>query len=249
MSATKLQISQSGGVRRIAFVTESGINTLSFANMIALEAALHAAAEDDETRVVLLCGEGRLFSAGLHLGDMMDVVSSTGYDGGPLESLVTALARFAKPIVAAVHGTAIGGGATVLLHCDLVLAAEGTSFQFPFVPLGVVPEFASAYLLPRNAGRLLTNELVLFGEAFDAETAMRAGIVNRVVRAQSLLEEASRWAEKLASLPPHALQASKMLLKSDADAIIAMAHTETRYLKAGFTSPAFSAAAERFAKR
>ncbi|HEY5339048.1 MAG TPA: enoyl-CoA hydratase-related protein [Rhizomicrobium sp.] len=248
MSATKLRVSCSGGIRRIVFATENGINTLSFANMMALNLELHAAAEDHDTRVVLLYGEGRLFSAGLHLADMLKVVSSTGYDGGPLESLVTTLARFEKPIVAAVHGTAIGGGATILLHCDLVVAAQSTTFQFPFVPLGVVPEFASAYLLRRCAGRLLANELVLLADPFDAETALRAGIVNKVVSDQDVLSEASRWAGKLASLPLEAVRASKILLKSDVEAVIATACAETHYLKAGFASAVFSKAAERFVK-
>lgn len=248
MSATKLRISQSEGVRRFIFANEEGINTLTFSNMIAMEAELRAADEDEDVRVVLLHGEGRLFSAGLNLADMLEIVSSGEYDGAPLERLVTTLAYFQKPVIAAVHGAAIGGGATILLHCDLVLAAEGTSFRFPFVPLGVIPEFASACLLPKCAGRLLANELILLAEPFDTEMAMRAGIVNKVVNERDLLAEASRWAEKIASFPLESVQASKRLLKSDASAVVAMAYAETRGLKAGFGSAAFRNAASQFAK-
>jgi enoyl-CoA hydratase/carnithine racemase len=248
MSKTTLRVSQSGGVRRIAFVTDEGINTLTFSNMIALEKELCAADEDEDVRTVLLHGEGRLFSAGLNLADMLEIVSSSEYDGAPLEKLVATLVRFGKPLIAAVHGAVVGGGATILLHCDLVLAAEGTTFRLPFVPLGVVPEFASAFLLPRSAGRLLANELIFLAEPFDTDTAMRAGIVNRVLNERDLMCEASKWAERIASFPPEAVRASKRLLKSNTDAVVAMARAETRDLKAGFASAAFCEAAAQFAK-
>src|SRR5258708_37968568 len=111
-----------------------------------------------------------------------------------------------KPVVAAVGGPAVGIGTTLLLHCDLVYATPAARFQLPFVPLGIVPEFGSTYLLPLIAGYQRAAELLLLGQPFTAEKAHEVGIVTAVGPERELLATAEAAARKLAELPPDALR-------------------------------------------
>ena len=131
-----------------------------------------------------LSAEGDAFCSGANLKGIQPSVLTDDYAQSALARLLRRLTTFGKPLVAAVHGLAIGGGTTLLLHCDFVYAAEGTRFQMPFTKLGLVPEFGSSYLFPLNAGMRLASELVLLGEQFDAETAQRAGLVTAVEPAE-----------------------------------------------------------------
>jgi enoyl-CoA hydratase/carnithine racemase len=126
---------------------------------------------------------------------------------------MNSLADFDKPLVAAVQGAAIGGGTTMLTHCDFVYAGESAKFQMPFINLGVVPEFGSSWSLPARIGHLRASELVLLGSPFDAGRAVELGLITRVVPDQDLLTTATEAARKLAAKPAGALQASKKLMK------------------------------------
>jgi enoyl-CoA hydratase/carnithine racemase len=126
---------------------------------------------------------------------------------------MNALVEFEKPLIAAVHGAAIGGGTTMLLHCDFVYSGESTRFQMPFINLAVVPEFGSTCLLPLKIGHLRAAELILLGLPFDARRAAELGLVTQVVSDQNLLQVATETAQNLARKPAAALKASKRLLK------------------------------------
>jgi enoyl-CoA hydratase/carnithine racemase len=126
-----------------------------------------------------------------------------------------------KPVVAAVGGPAVGIGTTLLLHCDLVYAAPNARFQLPFVPLGLIPEFGSTFLLPLLAGYQRAAELLLLGQPFSAQKAHEAGIVTAVVPQESLLAEAEKSAVTLASLPPESVRLTKRLMKSRHGATLA----------------------------
>jgi enoyl-CoA hydratase/carnithine racemase len=127
--------------------------------------------------------------------------------------LIEALIGFDKPIVVAVQGAAIGGGTTMLTHCDFVFAGENAKFQMPFVNLALVPEFGSSFTIPARAGYLRAAELILTGRSFDASEAAGLGLVTRVVPNQELLATATETAQQLADKPPAALRACKRLLK------------------------------------
>src|SRR6266480_2447076 len=118
------------------------------------------------------------------------------------------------PIVAAVQGAAIGGGTTMLTHCDFVFAGESAKFQMPFVHLAVVPEFGTSYSVPARIGYLRAAELILLGSRFDAKRAAELGLVTRVVPDQELLATATDTARELAEKAPDALQACKRLMRS-----------------------------------
>jgi enoyl-CoA hydratase/carnithine racemase len=127
-----------------------------------------------------------------------------------------ALVHFDKPLVAAVHGAVIGGGTTMLTHCDFVYAGESAKFQLPFVNLGVVPEFGSSYSIPAWAGHIRASALFLLGLPFGATRAAELGIVTRVVADPDVLATAAETARQLAAKPAGAMRASKRLLKRSA---------------------------------
>jgi enoyl-CoA hydratase/carnithine racemase len=126
---------------------------------------------------------------------------------------MNALIDFDKPLIAAVHGAAIGGGTTMLTHCDFVYAGGSAKFQMPFINLAVVPEFGSSCSVPARIGHIRAAELILLGLPFDARRAADLGFVTQVVSDQSLLSTASETARKLAAKPAGVLQASKRLMK------------------------------------
>jgi enoyl-CoA hydratase/carnithine racemase len=169
------------------------------------------AAKDEHTRVVLWHGAGDSFSAGNDIEDFLE--NPPGPGDSPQARLMNALVDFDKPLIAAVHGAAIGGGTTMLTHCDLVYAGESAKFQMPFINLAVVPEFGSSWSIPARIGHIRAAELILLGLPFDAKRAAELGFVTQVVPDQNLMTTATEAARKLAAKPARALQASKRLMK------------------------------------
>jgi enoyl-CoA hydratase/carnithine racemase len=169
------------------------------------------AAKDEHTRVVLWHGAGDSFSAGNDIEDFLE--NPPGPADSPQARLMNALVDFDKPLIAAVHGAAIGGGTTMLTHCDLVYAGESAKFQLPFINLAVVPEFGSSWSIPARIGHIRAAELILLGLPFDAKRAAELGFVTQVVPDQNLMTTATEAARKLAAKPARALQASKRLMK------------------------------------
>jgi enoyl-CoA hydratase/carnithine racemase len=169
------------------------------------------AAKDEYTRVVLWHGAGDSFSAGNDIEDFLN--NPPGRGDSPQARLMNALVDFDKPLIAAVQGAAIGGGTTMLTHCDFVYAGESARFQMPFINLAVVPEFGSSWSIPARIGHIRAAELILLGLPFDAERAAELGFVTQAVPDQNLMTIATEVARKLAAKPPRALQASKRLMK------------------------------------
>jgi enoyl-CoA hydratase/carnithine racemase len=126
---------------------------------------------------------------------------------------MNAFVNFDKPVVVAVQGAAIGGGTTMLTHCDFIYAGESAKFQMPFINLAVVPEFGSSCSVPSRIGHLRAAELILLGAPFDARRAAALGLVTEVVADKDVLARATETARKLAAKPAAALQASKRLMK------------------------------------
>src|SRR5256885_1040864 len=201
----------SGNILRIQLNRPARKNAMTSAMYITLADLLNNAAKDDQVRVVLWHGAGDSFSAGNDIQDFLK--NPPGAGESPQARLIEALINFDKPIVAAVQGAAIGGGTTMLTHCDFVFAAENAKFQLPFVNLALVPEFGSSFTVPARAGYLRAAELILTGQSFDARRAAELGLVTRVVPSQELLAIATDTAQKLAQKAPAALQACKRLMK------------------------------------
>ena len=181
---------------------------------VTLADLLNDAAKDQGIRVVLWHSAGDSFSAGNDVEDFLK--NPPGPGESPQARLMNALINFDKPLVVAVQGAAIGGGTTMLTHCDFVYAGESAKFQMPFINLGLVPEFGSSYSVPMRIGHLRAAELILLGLPFDAQRAAELGLVTRVVPDQKLLATATETAQKLADKPAGALQACKRLMKRSA---------------------------------
>jgi enoyl-CoA hydratase/carnithine racemase len=203
---------RSGNILRIQLNRPEKKNAMTVAMYITLADLLNDAAKDDQIRDVLWHGAGDSFSAGNDIQDFLK--NPPGAGESPQARLIEALINFDKPIVAAVQGAAIGGGTTMLTHCDFVFAGESAKFQMPFINLAVVPEFGTSYSVPARIGYLRAAELILLGSRFDAKRAAELGLVTRVVSDQELLDTATDIARKLAEKAPAALQACKRLMRA-----------------------------------
>ena len=222
-------------------------NALTSTMYEALIAAFGNAEADDQIRVMLLCGEGACFTGGNDLKDFLSVPEVIGADH-VISRFLRALSGFSKILIAAVHGPTVGIGVTLLLHCDLVLAAaRSTRLITPFVQLGVVPEAASTMLLPRLLGHQRAAEMFFLGEPVDAMTARQWGLVNRVVDDEALREEARALAAAAARQPPGAVRLTKRLMRAGESAdVSARMQEELREFAARLRSPEFAAAAQAF---
>ncbi|HEU4621256.1 MAG TPA: enoyl-CoA hydratase [Burkholderiaceae bacterium] len=199
------------GVLRIVFNRADKKNALTAAMYEALNEAFDRAAGDPAIKALLFAGEGGVFTSG---NDLQDFLASPprGIEA-PVFQFLRNLAHCPKPMVAAVQGFAVGVGTTMLLHCDLVYAADDAKFALPFTSLGLCPEAASSFLLPQIAGYQRAAEKLLLGEPFGAEEAYEMGFVNKIIPPSEVLAHAMRQAEKLAALPASSVRVTKRLLR------------------------------------
>ena len=198
------------GVRTITLNRLDRKNSITSAMYGAMADAL-AQAASDATRVVVIQGHETVFCAGNDIGDFLN-----NPPAGPESNVfrfLRGIAGFAKPLVAAVCGPAVGVGTTLLLHCDLVYAGDNAAFSLPFVNLGLVPEAASSLLLPQMLGYHRAAEALLLGEPFMAEAALEVGLVNRVLPPMEANAYAQSVARKLAAKPLSSLVETKKLMK------------------------------------
>jgi enoyl-CoA hydratase/carnithine racemase len=204
-------VSRDGAVTTIELNRPQRRNALTAEMYVQLAEALREAEADDAVRVVLFRGKADVFTAGNDIEDFMQ--RPPVGDDPPVFRFLRAVSHATKPLVAAVNGPAVGIGTTLLFHCDLVYAGDNARFQMPFTSLGIVPEFASTYLLPLIAGYQRAAELLLLGEPFGPDKALAAGFVTRVVPASETFEVASQAAAKLAALPPKSIRLTKALIR------------------------------------
>ena len=206
-------VSEAANALRIRINRPEKRNALTFAMYQTMAEALERADSDPAIRVVTLTGTGDIFTSG---NDLVDFLEAKPVEGvSPAIRFLTALYEARKPVIAGVNGVAIGVGATMLLHCDLVYAAEEATFQLPFVNLGLVPEAGSSLLLPKMAGYHRAAELLFFGDRFDAHTAREIGLVNRIHPRAALDDILDERSAALAAKPPASLRMTKRLLKGE----------------------------------
>lgn len=170
---------------------------------------------DDNCRVIIIKGTPGIFTAGNDIGDFAAALAEGGGRFNAPFLLMQAILASDKPIIAAVDGPAIGIGATLLFHCDLVYASFDASFHTPFADLGVCPEFGSSVTFPAMMGSHRAAQLLLLGEPLSATDAERFGLVNALVETEELDITVSKVAERLASKPVDALKTSRQLLQTN----------------------------------
>jgi enoyl-CoA hydratase/carnithine racemase len=236
-------VSQSGGVCELRLNRPEKRNAITLAMYDTLWDAMVRAEADDSIRVILLSGAGASFTAG---NDLSDFLSGPPLgDDHSAARFVRLLPKIHKVLIAAVHGSTVGIGVTLLLHCDLVLVARSARLSMPFVKLGLVPEAASSLLLPRLVGHQRAAELLLLGTPIDSATAFNIGLANRVVEDDTLLEEARTLARTVAEQPAGALRATKQLLRSESGTT-ARIEEELRAFQERLASAEFKSAAQAF---
>ena len=207
MPYTTLLFDVADGIARITVNRPDKLNALNATVMRELGDAVSAVESDDAIRGVLLTGAGpKAFVAG---ADIAELASQGPVDGKARaqigQSVFRRLERCGKPVVAAVNGFALGGGCELAMACHLRVAAEGARFGQPEVKLGIGPGYGGTVRLPRLVGKGRALELLLTGEMIDAAEAWRIGLVNRVVPADRLLEEAEALLRKILENGPLAL--------------------------------------------
>jgi len=208
-----VRVERADGVLAITLNRPERRNAITVAMYGVLADSIAEAWEDGETRVITIRGEGQDFAAG---NDLSDFLGAERGDDLPVWRLLRALAENEIPIVAAVHGNCVGIGTTMLLHCDLVIAAEDSRFSMPFVDLGLVPEAASSLLFPRLAGRRRAARYLLLGEAFGAEEALTVGLASHVTPAAALDAKLREVTDRLLAKPGEALRLTQGLLRQGA---------------------------------
>ncbi len=206
-----LDVSDGNRVRTLMLNRPEVLNAFNEALYDVTTDALAAAAEDEDVAVVIITGAGRAFSAGADLVEMQQNITNPRENAGQhaFFRMLDALSAFPKPLICAVNGVGVGIGATILGYADLVFMSSEARLKCPFTSLGVAPEAASSYLLPRLIGRQNAAWILMSSEWITAKEAREMGLVWKVCQPADLLAETHRYAGVLASKPISSLMAVK----------------------------------------
>jgi enoyl-CoA hydratase/carnithine racemase len=216
-------ISMDNKVLTLSLNRPEKMNALNRAMYQGLTTALNGAAGDFGVRAVVLTGEGEHFTAGNDIVDFMDNPPTS--ESSEVADFLAALHNFPKPLLAAINGNAVGVGTTMLLHCDVVIAAPSAKFSMPFASLGLVPEAGSSFLFPQLVGYQRAARIFMTGESFGASEAIEMGLVTS--SEANPLAKAQEIAAHIAEQPPQAIINTKALLKARThDAVAAVMKAE-----------------------
>lgn len=218
MQGQTVMLEVSEGVATLTLNEPDTLNAITPEMVARLIEVVRQVAENGDVRAVILTGAGRGFCSGLNLTRSAAEIFSQGSVGlrqamQEVNSLLTRIAEMEKPWLAAVNGPAVGGGFSLALTCDLVLAAESAYFSAGYIKVGLMMDMGLTYLLPQLAGLRRANELAFFGEKLPAEQAAEMGLINRVLPDEDLKRAAREWALRLAQGPTLALAANKLAMR------------------------------------
>jgi enoyl-CoA hydratase len=190
------------------------LNAISLQLMTDLVAALEESDADDAVKCMIITGNDRAFAAGADIREMAEATATEMLRRDQF-ALWERIRKVSKPVIAAVGGFALGGGCELAMACDMIIASETARFGQPEITIGVIPGAGGTQRLTRAVGKAKAMEMVLTGRMITADEALRWGLINKVVPAESLLPEARPWAAGLASAPPLAVRLAKeAVLKS-----------------------------------
>jgi 2-(1,2-epoxy-1,2-dihydrophenyl)acetyl-CoA isomerase len=241
----------SNGIATLTLHRPEKLNAYTVEMGVALVDAFRRLRDDARVRCVILAGAGRAFCAGVDLDALKEMRAGAAAPGPRLgeEEFVRGfpqeLADYPKPVIAAIHGAAIGVGVTMTLLCDVRIAADDAVLALPFAKLGILPGLGSTHLLPRIVGLAVAHELVLTGRRVTASEALAMRLVNRVVPRSELADAARAAAALVAECDPDALAFAKRALRHGESATLveAIAHEQAasaalRAARAGRAGPA-----------
>ncbi|MBM3344403.1 MAG: enoyl-CoA hydratase [Betaproteobacteria bacterium] len=207
------------GIGIITFNRPQVMNALDLATIIEFSQMCERAQQDAAARVVVLRGAGRAFLAGgdvaafqAHLADFPLKVLELA---GELHHGILALRRAPKPVIASVHGAVAGAGMSVMMACDLIVAAEGTQFTLAYSKIGTSPDGGATWFLPRLVGHHKAMELLLLADVVDTNTLQALGVLNQVVPVAELESATRTLAQRLAAGPASAYAETKALVNSE----------------------------------
>lgn len=205
------------GVFTITFNRPDKKNAISNEMYEMMTAGIQEAAGEKQARVVLFNANGDDFTSGNDLKDFAAVNrGELDLDALPVVKFIESMLSFEKPVVAAVKGLAVGIGTTMLFHCDAVIGGASANFHLPFAQLGLVPEFACSQLLPAAAGKVRATHILMLGEPFGCEEAVRMGMVSRPCADENVDQEAIKVSRQIAAMPPATMREVKRLINPPA---------------------------------
>jgi 2-(1,2-epoxy-1,2-dihydrophenyl)acetyl-CoA isomerase len=212
------------GIATITFNRPKVMNALDLDTVLAFRAVCERAELDTQARVVVLRGAGPAFLAGgdvasfkANLADFSVKVIDLA---GEMHRGILALRRAPKPVIACVHGAVAGAGMSIMMACDLVIAAEGTQFNMAYSRIGTSPDGGASWFLPRLVGYQKAMEMLLLADKVDTATMQAMGVVNRVVAASELDSEVHKLAQRLVAGPAHAYAETKALVNNELNQIL-----------------------------
>jgi 2-(1,2-epoxy-1,2-dihydrophenyl)acetyl-CoA isomerase len=211
-----LLIERSGAVTRLRFNRPDRLNAIDAAMAAAMRDAVAGLAQDAGLRCVVLCGAGRAFMAGGDIGAFQgpEALAEIRRILEPMHEAVAGLAALPVPVLASIQGAAAGAGLSLALGADVAIAAEDARFALGYLKLGTVPDCGGSWALPRLLGLRGAMGMALLGDELDGRAALAAGLVNRLVPAETLAAETDALAERLAAGPTTAFGRAKVLLRA-----------------------------------
>ena len=211
MNYNNVVVTRNTGIGFITINRPKALNALNYETMLELKQIMTDIAQDDSIKVVVITGSGdKAFVAGADITEMQAMSAMEGRNWARLgQEVFSKIENLPQPVIAAVNGFALGGGCELAMACDIRIASEKAKFGQPEVSLGVTPGFAGTQRLPRLVGRAVAKELLFTGDMINAATALRIGLVNKVVAAEELLESVKVIAEKILLRAPKAVQLCK----------------------------------------
>jgi enoyl-CoA hydratase len=216
LSYQNILVSKEGKIAVIQLNRPNVLNALKFELMEELVSAFESLDKDPSVNVIILTGGDKVFAAGADIKEMSQATPVSLALGGRFE-LWDRIRKISKPIIAAVSGYCLGGGNELAMSCDIIVASETAFFGQPEVNVGIMPGAGGTQRLTRAIGKYKAMEMILTGKSISAEEASQIGLVNKVVPAESLMEEAKKIAAEVASKPPISVRAAKRAILTAQD--------------------------------
>jgi enoyl-CoA hydratase/carnithine racemase len=238
-------VNKNAGILTLVLNRPDKKNALTDAMYGVLADEIAGAQTDKAVRVIVIRGEGDMFTAG---NDVAEFASKKPEDLQNVGRFIRAIAEIDKPLIAAVQGRAVGVGTTMLLHCDYVILADDAKLTTPFVNLGLVPEAASSVLLPTRIGHLRAFSMLALGEPVEAPDALAWGLASAIVPVDELIPAVEAVAARFAKQPLGAVQATKRLMRN-VDAVTAHMDVEGKEFMQRLQTPEAREAFMAFAQR